>query len=240
MTTARMKGLLPRCCAVAPRAAPCGARRARGGDAGGRLDRRGDRGGRDRLRHAGLVGARSSPPFRRETIPCCTRTSPASRCSSSSSTPPLASRAGASIRGARRESSRRGDYPRPDRHRASCPHGDPHALDLAGALAPPSLDAPLGRDHLGRDLAARLAAGAQPSLVAIAIGLGATLVGGVLAGLPRRARPAGARHIGATDRRGDARRAVSRRRPRPRRGAGAPARRRPGSPSPRPPGRPGP
>jgi len=65
---------------------------------------------------------------------------------------------------------------------ALVPHGDPHALDLAGALAPPSLDAPLGRDHLGRDLAARLAAGAQPSLVAIAIGLGATLVGGVLAG----------------------------------------------------------
>lgn len=62
------------------------------------------------------------------------------------------------------------------------PGGDPHALDLARALEGPSFDAPLGRDHLGRDVAARLAAGAIPSLVAVAIGLGATLVAGVAAG----------------------------------------------------------
>ncbi|MGJ3264180.1 MAG: ABC transporter permease subunit [Salinarimonas sp.] len=65
---------------------------------------------------------------------------------------------------------------------ALAPPGDPHAIDLARALAPPSPAYPLGTDHLGRDLAARVAAGAAPSLVALAVGLAATLGLGIAAG----------------------------------------------------------
>ncbi|WP_372426706.1 ABC transporter permease subunit [Salinarimonas chemoclinalis] len=65
---------------------------------------------------------------------------------------------------------------------ALAPPGDPHAIDLARTLAGPSPAHPLGTDHLGRDLLARLAAGAAPSLVALAIGLLATLGLGVAAG----------------------------------------------------------
>jgi len=49
---------------------------------------------------------------------------------------------------------------------------DPLRQSLADALSPPSLDAPFGRDHLGRCVATRLVYGARLSL---AIGLGATL-----------------------------------------------------------------
>lgn len=62
------------------------------------------------------------------------------------------------------------------------PH-DPHAIDLQNRLAGPSLSQVLGTDHLGRDLAARILSGAGPSLLAILIGLGATLGLGVGAGL---------------------------------------------------------
>ncbi|WP_193743593.1 ABC transporter permease [Tateyamaria sp. ANG-S1] len=63
---------------------------------------------------------------------------------------------------------------------------DPHSIDLANRLAKPSVGAPLGTDHLGRDLATRVVLGIVPSLTAIAmvlvggIGIGVT-AGGVIA-----------------------------------------------------------
>lgn len=63
---------------------------------------------------------------------------------------------------------------------------DPDAVDLPNVLAPPSLSVPLGRDDLGRSVAARLAAGAAVSfavasaVVAVAAVVGVTL--GLLAG----------------------------------------------------------
>ncbi|MEO1103851.1 MAG: ABC transporter permease [Pseudomonadota bacterium] len=60
---------------------------------------------------------------------------------------------------------------------------DPHAVDLANTFAGPSRTHPLGTDHLGRDLASRILAGAAPSLVAVVIALAATLGLGVAAGL---------------------------------------------------------
>jgi len=63
---------------------------------------------------------------------------------------------------------------------------DPHAIDLSNRLAAPSVSAPLGTDHLGRDLATRVVLGAVPSMMAIAlviiggIGIGVT-AGGVIA-----------------------------------------------------------
>ncbi|WP_349361159.1 ABC transporter permease [Stappia sp.] len=70
---------------------------------------------------------------------------------------------------------------------------DPHAIDLSNRLASPSLQHPLGTDHLGRDLAARLVWGALPSLAAVALvlsgGLGlGVLAGGVMALGPRALR----------------------------------------------------
>lgn len=62
------------------------------------------------------------------------------------------------------------------------PH-DPHAVDVRNALSPPSALHPLGTDHVGRDVASRLAAGAAPSLIAVAVALSATLGLGILAGL---------------------------------------------------------
>ncbi|MEO1248644.1 MAG: ABC transporter permease [Pseudomonadota bacterium] len=63
---------------------------------------------------------------------------------------------------------------------------DPHAIDLSARLAAPTIDHLLGTDHLGRDLATRVAFGAVPSLMAIGIvlagGIGLGLVmGGVIA-----------------------------------------------------------
>ena len=60
---------------------------------------------------------------------------------------------------------------------------DPHAVDVRNALLGPMLAHPLGTDHVGRDVLSRLAAGAAPSLVAVAVALSATLGLGVLAGL---------------------------------------------------------
>ncbi len=60
--------------------------------------------------------------------------------------------------------------------------GDPHAVDLAKRLAPPSFALPLGADHLGRNLAARILWGAAPSLAAASLVLIAGLSIGVFAG----------------------------------------------------------
>lgn len=70
---------------------------------------------------------------------------------------------------------------------------DPHAVDLSNKLASPSTVHLLGTDHLGRDLASRLAWGALPSLAAIALvltgGLGlGLLAGGIMALGPRALR----------------------------------------------------
>lgn len=60
------------------------------------------------------------------------------------------------------------------------PH-DPHAVDVRNALAAPSSAHLLGTDHVGRDVASRLAAGSLPSLVAVGVALAATLGLGVSA-----------------------------------------------------------
>ncbi|MEM6849895.1 MAG: ABC transporter permease [Pseudomonadota bacterium] len=60
---------------------------------------------------------------------------------------------------------------------------DPHAVNLQAALEGPSMQHWLGTDHLGRDLASRLLAGAQPSLLAIVIVLISSLGIGLLAGV---------------------------------------------------------
>lgn len=70
---------------------------------------------------------------------------------------------------------------------------DPHAVDLQNVLAGPTLENWLGTDHLGRDLAARLIMGAEPSLTAVAIVLGASLGIGVAAGAVMTIGPASAR-----------------------------------------------
>jgi len=56
------------------------------------------------------------------------------------------------------------------------PH-DPLAQALAAGNAPPDAAHWLGRDHLGRDIAARLAAGTRISLL---VALGATLLSVIL------------------------------------------------------------
>ena len=70
---------------------------------------------------------------------------------------------------------------------------DPHAVDLQNVLAGPTVQHWLGTDHLGRDLAARLIVGAEPSLIAVAIVLGASLGIGVAAGAVMTVGPASAR-----------------------------------------------
>jgi peptide/nickel transport system permease protein len=84
------------------------------------------------------------------------------------------------------------------------PGGDPLALDIEhgltelGAPLPPSADAPLGTDHLGRDVWARVSAGARTSLaiaalatllalaIGLAVGLGAGYAGGWVDGAAMR------------------------------------------------------
>src|SRR4051812_46632960 len=65
-----------------------------------------------------------------------------------------------------------------------------HGLSTIGAPLPPSADAPLGTDQLGRDVWARVASGARISLgiaalataIALAIGLALGLVAGLAGG----------------------------------------------------------
>jgi len=56
-------------------------------------------------------------------------------------------------------------------------------LSLAGAPLPPSVDAPLGTDHLGRDVWARVASGAGSSLELAALATLISLVIGLVVGL---------------------------------------------------------
>lgn len=62
------------------------------------------------------------------------------------------------------------------------PH-DPHAVDLDRVLSDPSARHWLGTDHLGRDVASRILAGARPSLLAIAIVLASSIGLGLAAGM---------------------------------------------------------
>ena len=59
---------------------------------------------------------------------------------------------------------------------------DPHAVDLGAVLEAPSSKHWLGTDHLGRDVASRLLAGAEPSLLAIVIVLASSLGLGIALG----------------------------------------------------------
>ncbi|MEN2981571.1 MAG: ABC transporter permease [Thermus sp.] len=63
---------------------------------------------------------------------------------------------------------------------------DPNAPDFLRRLAPPSPEHPLGTDHLGRDLLARVLHGARNALwvggVAVALGFGLGVALGLLAG----------------------------------------------------------
>lgn len=58
-----------------------------------------------------------------------------------------------------------------------------HGLTLRGAPLPPSADAPLGTDHLGRDVWARIAAGAATSLEIATLATLVALVIGLIVGL---------------------------------------------------------
>jgi peptide/nickel transport system permease protein len=70
---------------------------------------------------------------------------------------------------------------------------DPNAIAFLERLQPPSLTHPLGTDENGRDIWARVAHGARPTLTAALSLIGLALVGGSLAGLV----------IGASGRRSD-------------------------------------
>lgn len=58
-----------------------------------------------------------------------------------------------------------------------------HGLSIKGAPLPPSADAPLGTDHLGRDVWARVASGAGSSLELAALATLVSLAIGLLVGL---------------------------------------------------------
>lgn len=60
---------------------------------------------------------------------------------------------------------------------------DPLAIDPINSLAPPSLDHPLGLDHVGRDQLSRLIYGARVSLVVGLLSVGVAIVIGVPLGI---------------------------------------------------------
>ncbi len=66
----------------------------------------------------------------------------------------------------------------------------PVTVDLDAVLAPVSRAHPLGTDHLGRDLLARIATGARPSVQAVGAALGGALGLGLSAGAAMSLGPA--------------------------------------------------
>lgn len=72
---------------------------------------------------------------------------------------------------------------------------DPLAVDLDLTFARPSLAHPFGTDHLGRDLAARITAGAVPTLLAVSVALVASLGIGAAAGAAMALGPGAPRAI---------------------------------------------
>ncbi|MFZ8942728.1 MAG: ABC transporter permease [Gemmobacter sp.] len=74
---------------------------------------------------------------------------------------------------------------------------DPFATDVARALAPPSAAHPLGTDHLGRDVLARVIAAARVDLGIAVAASGAAALGGTLAGALAGLAGGGAARIAA-------------------------------------------
>lgn len=64
---------------------------------------------------------------------------------------------------------------------ALCASFDPHAVNLDATLQGASAAHWLGTDHLGRDLAARLIVGAQPSMIALCVALSVSVGVGAVA-----------------------------------------------------------
>jgi len=73
--------------------------------------------------------------------------------------------------------------------------GEQHTLDLDRALATPSLDLLLGADHLGRDVAARLAAGSWRSILVVAMVAAIAVPLGLVLGLAPSLWPAAERPV---------------------------------------------
>lgn len=73
--------------------------------------------------------------------------------------------------------------------------GVPARVDLDAVLLGPSLAHPLGTDHLGRDLAARVIAGSGPAVVAVLAALGGVLSLGLLGGAALSLGPAPVRML---------------------------------------------
>lgn len=67
--------------------------------------------------------------------------------------------------------------------------GDPDAIDLTARLAGPSVRHPLGTDHLGRDVAARILSGAGPALVVMTMTIAIGLTLGAAIGVARVLAP---------------------------------------------------
>lgn len=67
--------------------------------------------------------------------------------------------------------------------------GDPDGIDIAARFAAPSLLHPLGTDQLGRDLGARLIAGARSGLAIVALTAALGLFVGVAIGVAMRLAP---------------------------------------------------
>lgn len=72
--------------------------------------------------------------------------------------------------------------------------GDPNAIDLSARFAPISGTHPLGADHIGRDLLARMTTGAARTLIAVIVALAISLSIGVAMGVAA-ALATGAREV---------------------------------------------
>ncbi len=73
--------------------------------------------------------------------------------------------------------------------------GAPGQIDLDAVLLGPSLSHPLGTDHLGRDLAARVIAGSGPAVAAVLAALGGVVSLGLLGGAALSLGPAPVRSL---------------------------------------------